>query len=234
MCKMKDDAKKRKRRMLEVLKREILTLVRKPGSDLDEVQLSEEFSLSRTPLREVFRELAGEGFVELRENRGTKISDMSYMTLRDFFLTAPMIYGAVLRLAARNAQPHQIEKLKAAQECFRDALRSGSSADRALSNNRFHEITGEMADNIYLKPSFNRLLIDHARIGMTFYRPQDDKMVDNLTAASDQHDAIITAIENGDEASAAQLATDHWNLSRHQIELFVMPGQLDIPLGTFS
>ena len=53
-------------------------------------------------------------------------------------------------------------------------------------------------------------------------------------AASDQHDAIISAIENRDEASAAELATDHWNLSRHQIELFVMPGQLDIPLGTFS
>ncbi len=220
--------------MSEVLKREILTLVRKPGSDLDEVQLSEEFSLSRTPLREVFRELAGEGFVELRENRGTKISDMSHMTLRDFFLAAPMIYGAVMRLAARNALPDQIENLKAAQERFRDALRSGSSADRALSNNRFHEITGEMADNIYLKPSFNRLLIDHARIGMTFYRPQDHKMVENLTAASDQHDAIITAIENRDEVAAAQLATDHWNLSRHQIELFVMPGQLDIPLGTFS
>ncbi|WP_299378426.1 GntR family transcriptional regulator, partial [uncultured Kiloniella sp.] len=82
--------------MSNVLKREILTLVRKPGSDLDEVQLSEEFSLSRTPLREVFRELAGEGFVELRENRGTKISDMSHMTLRDFFLAAPMIYSAVM------------------------------------------------------------------------------------------------------------------------------------------
>ncbi|WP_417431987.1 GntR family transcriptional regulator [Kiloniella sp.] len=220
--------------MSNVLKREILTLVRKPGSDLDEVQLSEEFSLSRTPLREVFRELAGEGFVELRENRGTKISDMSHMTLRDFFLAAPMIYSAVMRLAARNALADQIEKLKGAQEQFREALRSGSSADRALSNNRFHEITGEMADNIYLKPSFNRLLIDHARIGMTFYRPQDHKMVENLTAASDQHDAIISAIENRDEASAAELATDHWNLSRHQIELFVMPGQLDIPLGTFS
>ncbi len=231
---MKDDAKNRKRTMSNVLKREILTLVRKPGSDLDEVQLSEEFSLSRTPLREVFRELAGEGFVELRENRGTKISDMSHMTLRDFFLAAPMIYSAVMRLAARNALADQIEKLKGAQEQFREALRSGSSADRALSNNRFHEITGEMADNIYLKPSFNRLLIDHARIGMTFYRPQDHKMVENLTAASDQHDAIISAIENRDEASAAELATDHWNLSRHQIELFVMPGQLDIPLGTFS
>ncbi|WP_419904404.1 GntR family transcriptional regulator [Kiloniella sp.] len=231
---MKEDAKKGKGALYGVLKKEILTMVRRPGSDLDEAQLAEEFSVSRTPLREVFRQLAGEGYVELRENRGARISDMSHTTLRDFFLTAPMIYGAVMRLAARNARPDQIDDLKATQELFKDALRTGASEDRALSNNRFHEITGDMADNIYLKPSFKRLLIDHARIGMTFYQPQDTHMEENLTAASSQHDAIITAIENRDEASAAQLATDHWNLSKNQIELFVMPNQLDIPLGSPS
>jgi DNA-binding GntR family transcriptional regulator len=231
---MKEDAKLRKGVLYRALKKSILTLERRPGSDLDEAQLSKEFSLSRTPLREVLRHLAGEGYVELRENRGARISEMSHTSLRDFFLTAPMIYGAVLRLAARNARPNQITELKATQEAFKKALRSGSGADRALSNNRFHELTGEMADNIYLMPSFNRLLIDHARIGMTFYQPQNAHMVDNLDAASSQHDAIITAIEAGDEAAAAQLATDHWNLSRNQIELFVMPSGLDMPLGSLS
>ncbi len=231
---MKEDARNRKGVMYEILKKEILTLVRRPGSDLDETQLAEEFSLSRTPLREVFRQLAGEGYVELRENRGARISDMSHTTLRDFFLAAPMIYGAVMRLAARNAKSAQIDDLKATQELFKDALHRGSNEDRALFNNRFHEITGDMADNIYLLPSFKRLLIDHARIGMTFYQPQDNQMAENLTAASAQHDAIIMAIEKRDEAAAAQLATDHWNLSRNQIELFVMPSQLDIPLGTSS
>lgn len=229
---MKDAARTRKAQLFEYLKEAILTLRLRPGADLDESSLSEEFSLSRTPLREVFRQLAGEGYVDLRENRGARVSEMSHTTLRDFFLAAPMIYGAVLQLAAKNARPDQIEALKQAQEDFRQALRAGSPADRAMANNRFHEITGEMADNIYLLPSYKRLLIDHARIGMTFYRPQDDKMVRNLGAASDQHDAIIAAIEAGDEAAAAQLAIDHWNLSRDQIERFVMPAGLDVPLGS--
>ena len=56
-------------------------------------------------------------------------------------------------------------------------------------------------------------------------------MTRNLDAASQQHDAIIAAIEAGDEAAAAQLADDHWTLSRDQIELFVMPEGLDFPLG---
>ncbi|MEM9126301.1 MAG: GntR family transcriptional regulator [Pseudomonadota bacterium] len=229
---MKDASRRRKQQLLDHLKTCVMTLRLQPGEDLDEATLSQEFELSRTPLREVFRQLAGEGYLELRENRGARVSGMTYTTLRDFFLAAPMIYGAILQLAAQNAKPDQIDRLRAAQDAFKAALRSGSGADRAMSNTLFHEITGDMADNTYLTPSFKRLLIDHARIGMTFYRPQDASMAENLSEASRQHDAIIAAIEAGDDAAAAQLAIDHWNLSRHQIELFVAPAGLDLPLGS--
>lgn len=231
---VKDTAKGRKANLYEHLKAAIMTLELRPGADLDEAQLSAGFALSRTPLREVFRQLAGDGYVELRENRGARVSEMSHTTLRDFFLAAPMIYGAVLQLAAKNARTDQIATLKAAQQDFRAALRSGDGAARAMANNRFHEITGAMADNIYLMPSFHRLLIDHARIGMTFYHPQDQDMADNLAEASRQHDEIIEAIETRDEARAGWLAVDHWNLSRDQIELFVMPAGLDVPLGSMT
>ena len=227
-------AKDRKAALLADLKRAILTTELRPGEDLDEVAICARFGLSRTPVREVFRDLDGLGFLDLRENRGPRVAELSHTTLRDFFLAAPMIYGAVLRLAARNATTPQIAALKLAQEAFRTALREGNSVERTLANNRFHEITGEMAGNTYLLPSFQRLLIDHARIGMTFFRPQTNDMAANLSEASAQHDEIIAAIEAGDETRAAQLADDHWNLSRHQIELFVMPTALDVPMGSFS
>ncbi len=214
------------------LKTAILTLEMRPGTDLDEARLSSEFGLSRTPLREVFRRLAGEGYVDLRQNRGARVSEMSHTTLRDFFLAAPMIYGAVLRLAAENASADQIAALKDTQAQFRAALRTGSARDRAILNNRFHEITGEMAGNIYLLPSFRRLLIDHARISMTFYRPANAGMAESITQAADQHDRIIAAIEARDAEAAGALATEHWNLSRNRIESFVMPGGLEMPLGT--
>ncbi|MGC1494677.1 MAG: GntR family transcriptional regulator [Sulfitobacter sp.] len=218
--------------VLQHLRHAILTQTLAPGADLDEVKLSDEWHLSRTPLRDVLRQLAGEGFVEIRENRGARVSEMSHRSLRDFFLAAPMIYGAVLRLAAQNARPLQIAALKDSQQHFKAALRGGDIAARALANNHFHEVTGQMAGNTYLLPSFQRLLIDHARISMTFFRPQDAEMAENLTKASAQHDAIIAAIEAGDDGAAADLAIAHWNLSRDRIEQFVMPAGLDHQLGT--
>ncbi|MHA6264497.1 GntR family transcriptional regulator [Arenibacterium sp. CAU 1754] len=224
-------AKERKNKLSEHLMHAILTQDLMPGVELDEAALCKAFDLSRTPVREVFRDLEGLGYVQSRETRGVRVSDLSHTTLRDFFLAAPMVYGAILRLAARNATPEQIAALKEAQQQFRAALRQGNPADRTLANHLFHQITGTMASNIYLLPSFHRLLIDHARIGMTFYRPRSGEMAQNLSRASDQHDAIIAAIESADETRAAQLAEDHWALSRGQIETFVMPASLDLPLG---
>ncbi len=224
-------SKARKVEMAAQLKRDILTCARAAGADLDEAALCAAFDLSRTPVREVLRELESQGYVSLRENRGATVADLSPAKLRDFFLAAPMIYAAILRLAARNARGDQIAALEAAQVDFRKALREGGAADKALANVRFHEITGEMAANAYLLPSFGRLLIDHARIGVTFYRPQSETMIKNLSTASDQHDQIIDAIKAADEDRAADLAIAHWDLSRGEMERFVMPQGLQGDLG---
>ncbi|MCP5075437.1 MAG: GntR family transcriptional regulator [Rhodobacteraceae bacterium] len=223
--------KQRKSNLLDALRGDIMTMQLEPGSDLDEATLSAAYGLSRTPLREGLLQLAGEGYVDLRKNRGARVSEFSHKTLRSFFLAAPMIYSATSRLAAQNARPEQIKSLKAAQEAFRSELSSGTTQGRALANNRFHAVIGEMADNPYLLPALHRLLIDHARVSMTFFRPVNAQMSENAKTACEQHDAMIAAIELRDETKLDQLVTDHWNLSRNQIEMFVMPSGLDVPLG---
>jgi DNA-binding GntR family transcriptional regulator len=228
---MAQTTKDTKEQLTAHLRHAILTQQLLPGADLDEATLSAQWQLSRTPLRDVLRQLAGEGYVEIRANRGARVSEMSHRTLRDFFQAAPMVYGAILRLAAQNADAAQIAQLKQAQLAFKRALAGRDSAARALANNHFHEVTGQMAGNIYLLPSFQRLLIDHARISMTFYQPAPADLDPSQSAASDQHEAIIAAIETRDEEAAAALAVDHWNLSRGRIEQFVMPAGLDLQLG---
>jgi len=221
-----------KEALYQDLKRSILTMKRAPGSDIDESTLAAEYGLSRTPLREVLRRMAGEGYLELRENRGAQVSAMTHNTLRDFFLVAPMIYAAATRLAARNVTAGQVALLRDVQRKFRAAVDSGNIEDRVFYNDRFHALIGEIANNIYLTPSLRRLLIDHARIADTFYQPRSASMRKNLAAAADQHDQMIAAIENGDEEAAAQLAIDHWALSRGMIEMFVTPKGLDAQLGS--
>lgn len=216
---------------VEDLRRKVLTQELEPGAYLDETELSEAYGISRPPLREVLRQLAGEGYVVLHENRGAQVSPMTHKTLRNFFVAAPMIYAAVTRLAAQHATPAQVIRLKDCQRSFRQAIAGGNAAERAVENERFHSIIGDMADNEFLMPSLRRLLIDHTRIGMTFYDPRKTAMACISATAADQHDEFIALIEAGDADAAADLAVSHWELSRAQIESFVTPASIQFPLG---
>lgn len=217
-----------KHQICEDIKRQILTLELEPGADLDEMALSRRYGVSRTPLREVFQRLAGEGYVVLAERRGASVAPMNHKTLRDFFQTAPMIYAAAARLAAQNRGGAFMGDLIAAQAAFRAAGAENSVAGMTFWNDRFHSVIGDMADNSYLAPSLRRLLIDHARIGQTFWRKTDAEAGARIAAAADQHDQFIAAIAAGDEAAAVTLTIDHWELSRRHIDLFIRPDPLPL------
>jgi len=228
---LEPDARSKKAVCAEDLRRKVLTQALEPGAYLDETELSEVYGISRPPLRELLRQLAGEGYVVLHENRGAQVAPMTHKTLRNFFVAAPMIYAATTQLAAEHATPAQIARLKECQWTFRQAIKSGDVAERALGNERFHSIIGEMADNEFLMPSLRRLLIDHTRIGMTFYSPRKLELANQRALAADQHDQFIDLIEAGDAAAAADLAVAHWELSRVQIESFVTPESIHFTLG---
>ena len=218
----------RKTQCSDDLKRRILELEIAPGTPLDEVALSVAYDLSRTPLREVLQRLSGEGYVTIAANRGATVSSMDLNVMRSFFQTAPLIYSAVARLAADNAISHQIIGLKKVQSRFRKAVRQNATTDMSMLNHSFHAVIGTMADNPYLLPSLNRLLIDHTRMSHRFYRPRQEAGKQRVNLACEQHEAMISAIEDRDAERSAELALQHWELSRSEIEKYVQPDPLPI------
>lgn len=216
---------------VSALKRRILSMQIAPGQLLDETALSQEFGISRTPLREVIQRLVGEGYLSSQENRGAKVASMDISTMRHFFQAAPMIYASIARLAAEAANAAQIDTLKSIQLAYRQSIADGQAQETAMHNYRFHQVIGEMAATPYLMPSLNRLLIDHTRIGQVFYQTKSAADRQRIDKAADQHDQMIEAFERNAAAEAVQLTLEHWELSRHQMEQFVTPDPLPFELA---
>lgn len=215
-----------KQAMCSHLRRRILTLDLPPGLDLDEVGLSEEYRLSRTPVRDVLRQLAGEGFVDIVGNRGARVSPMDHKTIREFFQTAPMIYSSVSRLAVENATTSALTELRQVQTRFRHAALKQVVDELVFYNNEFHALIGRMADNRYLDASLRRLLIDHSRIAYTFYERKNADEGNRLQLAIEQHDQLIDAIDAGNTTAAVEVTLAHWELSRSQAERYIKPTPL--------
>jgi len=225
----------RKTLLGEALRRRIVNMELLPGAAVDEVTLAQEFGLSRPPVRELMRQLAAEGYLELEANRPARVSPMSYQSLRSYFQAAPLIYIATTQLAASHATAEEIASLKAIQEKFRKAMSEDDTAERVFYNDQFHYEIGKIARNAYLMPSLRRILIDHARLAQTFYRSKTNQIVPDdmqldMQKAVNQHDQIIQAIEQRDLTAAKQLVQEHWELSRKRMAEYVMPDALDVLL----
>lgn len=218
----------RKSDCLDDLRTRILTLDITPGSALEETALCDRYGMSRTPMREILQRLNGEGYVELSQNRGAKVASMDLTVMRTFFRTAPMVYANIGRLAAENRRVSDLSSLQDVQDAFRHATESAATTQAALLNHRFHLQIGHMAQNPYLLPSLERMLIDHTRLSQTFYNPASEDEQHRVELAVQQHDAMITAIARQDGETATQLAIDHWALSRDRLEQFVSPDPLPV------
>jgi len=214
----------------EDLKWKILTMQLAPSSDLDEVRFSEQYGLSRTPVRDVFRRMAGEGFVEIVGNRGASVASMDHKSLKGFVQSAPLIYTSVIRLAVKNATSSQVRDLKRAQTKYRNAVRKDSISDIVIYDDRFHCLMGKMADNHYLSASLQRLLIDHARISHSFLDLANAEHSDLAIKTVLQHDQMIDAIESGNEEEAVLATLAHWKLSKQQTDIFVNPEAIPVEL----
>ena len=221
----------RKSSLGQALRHRILSMELAPGASLDEVALAEEFGLSRPPVRELMRQMAAEGYIELEANRAARVASMNYDSLRNYFLAAPLIYVATTKLAAVHATQAEIDGLRRIQERFRAAVEGVDVDERVLQNDGFHLAIGKMAHNPYLLPSLCRLLIDHARLGKTFYQPRDERMDAELAEAMQQHEDIIDAIQRRDAEAAGEIVRAHVYLARRNMASYVAPDGVDVPMN---
>ncbi|WBB73039.1 GntR family transcriptional regulator [Micromonospora sp. WMMD1128] len=82
----------------EALRSAILNGSIRPRERLGEVELSSQFGVSRTPIREALRRLTAEGLVVFQPNRGARVAEWSLSDLEDTYEIRARLesYGAAL------------------------------------------------------------------------------------------------------------------------------------------
>ncbi|MGN6684051.1 MAG: GntR family transcriptional regulator, partial [Devosia sp.] len=81
----------------EQLQSAIVNLELPPGSPLDEVRLSRQFALSRTPVREALVRLMADGLVTALPNRSTVVAPIDFEKLPVYFEALTLMYRVTTR-----------------------------------------------------------------------------------------------------------------------------------------
>lgn len=216
------------RLVYESLRDEILDLSLAPGSPIDEVQLAERFSMSRTPIREALVRLAGEGLVETLPNRSTMVSNIDFLNLHTFFDAITLMYRVTTRLAAQNHGPSDLDVIRAHQADFAAAVAAQDALAMIATNRAFHAAIAEAGRNPYYTALFLRLLDEGRRLLRLYYQSFQDQLPREFV---DEHEAMIAAIADRDLDRSDRLARAHADQIVRQIQQFFgRDGRQDIVL----
>lgn len=110
-----------------------------PGSRIPELQLCEQFGVSRTPLREALKVLAHEGCVELLLNRGARVAKLTRQTLEHTFEVMQYLEGLSGELACQRISEEELAHLEALHHQMLGHYRSGEMKEYLLVNQQIHE-----------------------------------------------------------------------------------------------
>ncbi|MDO5642119.1 MAG: GntR family transcriptional regulator [Paracoccus sp. (in: a-proteobacteria)] len=212
----------------EILRDEIIDLSLPPGSPIDEIQLAERLSMSRTPIREALVKLAGEGLVMTLPNRSTVVSNIDFLNMHHFFDALTLMYRVTTRLAAENRTEADLATIRDHQAAFSAAVAAQDALGMIATNRDFHAAIAEAGKNPYYTGLFSRLLDEGRRILRLYYSSYDDRLPQRFV---DEHADIIAAIAARDIDAADRLISTHADqIVRHIQRLIAEDRRRTVPL----
>jgi DNA-binding GntR family transcriptional regulator len=186
-----------------VLEQAILAGELAPGEVLRQEQLSDDFGVSRTPIREALRELAALGLVSLLPKRGARVRFLSTEDLHQTFLVRAALEGFAAELARERLTKQDLRKLTAAAKRFAELtqeLRTADlgdiqtkllAADWVHANEAFHDVILQAAD----APRLAEAARGERRVfhGQAVWASSSAELDQLYTRNLDQHAAILDA-----------------------------------------
>jgi DNA-binding GntR family transcriptional regulator len=191
-------------RVFSKIREDILSGKYKEHEELREVAIGEEMGVSRTPVREAFRQLELEGLIQIVPNRGAYVTGISAKDVRDIYMIRSRLEGLCARWATEHISKEQMDEMEENVYLAEFHAGKGHMDQIAELDNRFHTILYEACDSKMLE----HLLKDYHQY-VQRVRQKTLSTVTRSTASNKEHRAIMEAIKAGNADLAEKLAHEH-------------------------
>jgi DNA-binding GntR family transcriptional regulator len=122
----------------EHLRGEILAAKLPPGARLLQDEEARRLGVSRTPVREAFKQLEAERLIELIPNRGAVVSRLSSDAVRDLYFIRSHVESLAVSEAAQKVTPVDLEEIDDILRVSEGLSPGGDRAELLALNKRFH------------------------------------------------------------------------------------------------
>ncbi|MBR5944315.1 MAG: GntR family transcriptional regulator, partial [Lachnospiraceae bacterium] len=191
-------------RVFNRIREDILNGKYKDHEELKEVAIGNELGVSRTPVREAFRQLELEGLIQIIPNKGAYVTGIKAKDIQDIYMIRSKLEGLCARWACENITPEQMDEMEENVYLAKFHAKKGHLEQLAELDNRFHDIMYEACDSKMLE----HLLKDFHQYVLRV-RKKTLSSKERGLASNSEHEAIMEAIKAKDEEAAEKLAHQH-------------------------
>lgn len=191
-------------RVFHKLREDILSGKYEENEELKEVAIGEELGVSRTPVREAFRQLELEGLIQIIPNKGAYVIGITEKDVKDIYMIRSLLEGLCARWATEHITREQMEEMEENIYLSKFHAQKGHLDQLAELDNRFHDIMYEACNSKILE---HQLKDFHQYVLRVRRKTLASK--NRGPKSNEEHEEILQAIKAGDGERAEQLANRH-------------------------
>ena len=183
-----------------------------PGSFLDEISLSQNLAISRTPLREALKVLTAEGLVRHEPRRGCFVNQVSEQDLDEIFPVIALLEGRCAHEAAKNANDADFAALETLHKRLIAHAKARRIQDYYATNYAIHEALITLANNRWLAQ-----VIGDLRKILRLSRLQSLHAAGRMEQSLQEHLAVYAALKARDSEGAEAAMRTHLTRQREAL-----------------
>ncbi|AIQ19757.1 transcriptional regulator [Paenibacillus sp. FSL H7-0357] len=194
-----------KEEIMNSLKNEILTLTLKPGTILSETALSERFQISRTPLRDVLKQLSRESYIDVYPKKGNLVSYIDLESVEQIIYLRSVLEKEIIKYLSTHLVLKGVHELKDILQQQKAAIHEESATEQFLRlDDAFHAALFRLAGREFL---WN--LIQQSNVHYERYRRLHMLRTEKLEEIWNEHQRILEYMMQKETESIDALIHHH-------------------------
>jgi DNA-binding GntR family transcriptional regulator len=186
-------------RIVESIRNAIVNGQLPSGTRIAEPELADKFGISRTPIREAFRQLESEGFISVVPRKGAIVASLSAQDVSNFYDLKMVLEGYAARCAAKTLDAGDISKMETVNRQLETASHKKDLRRILDLHNEFHDIFLRACGNEKLHAIVQNMVMQFQRFRLILATPG------RVEGSIRQHEEIIEAFRRRDPDLAEEL-----------------------------
>lgn len=194
-----------KKEIITELKHDILSLQLKPGTILSETTLSDRYKLSRTPIRDILKQLSLEDYINIYPKKGSIVSYIDLESVEQIIFLRSTLEKEIMKELSGHLPLIGLHEIKMNLALQKQCIDMPDGLDKFMQlDDAFHKTLFTLAGRQFIWSLIQQFNVHYVR-----YRKLHLLKKDKLAEIQKEHERLISLLLNGESNQIDELLHHH-------------------------